>query len=315
MEEAYRRKCIQLKQRTNEVEEANDAARLRLMRLKRQVEKMRLERAFLLEQLAKRTSTNVEDSDGSPSPPPTVSSQPDDHHHHHRALATPSASTRANATPPPQPKDKPLRIKRGHRKPSVLASLEAAAASSSSLAAAVPGSTFIGQNAQQTQSPGSDAFSASAAGKTNGLHGTAPPPKPRSAFELYCDDHRDSLIRQEKDREGGGDDAGDAGAAVEEELSRGWTDLPEGRRDEYQARADRQTAEYEKEKAAYDSAKARDGEDAGGASRAESDGNPGKAESEQPAAERTPGRPEREDVEMANDDTDQETQGELRPEE
>lgn len=77
VEEAYRRKCIQLKQRTHEVEEANDAARVRLARLQRQVEKMRLERAFLLEQLAKRTSTNVEDSDGSPSPPPTVSSQPD----------------------------------------------------------------------------------------------------------------------------------------------------------------------------------------------------------------------------------------------
>jgi hypothetical protein len=38
----------------------------------RGIEKMRLERAFLLEQLTKRTSTNVEDSDGSPSPPPTV---------------------------------------------------------------------------------------------------------------------------------------------------------------------------------------------------------------------------------------------------
>ena len=72
VEEAYRRKCVQLKNRTNEVEEANDAARLRLSRIKRQVEKLRIERAFLLEQLAKRTSTNVEDSDGSPSPPPTV---------------------------------------------------------------------------------------------------------------------------------------------------------------------------------------------------------------------------------------------------
>lgn len=72
VEEAYRRKCIQLKQRTSEVEESNDAARLRLARLKRQVEKMRIERAYLLEQLAKRTSANVEDSDGSPSPPPTV---------------------------------------------------------------------------------------------------------------------------------------------------------------------------------------------------------------------------------------------------
>jgi len=72
VEEAYRRKCIQLKQRMNEVEEANDASRLRIIRMERSVQKMRLERAFLLEQLAKRTSTNVEDSEGSPSPPPTV---------------------------------------------------------------------------------------------------------------------------------------------------------------------------------------------------------------------------------------------------
>jgi hypothetical protein len=72
VEAAYRKKCIQLKQRMNEVEEANDAARQRLARLNRSVQKLRLERAFLLEQLAKRTSTNVEDSEGSPSPPPTV---------------------------------------------------------------------------------------------------------------------------------------------------------------------------------------------------------------------------------------------------
>lgn len=72
VEEAYRRKCIQLKHRLNEIEEANDASRVRLVRMQRAIEKMRLERAFLLEQLAKRTSTNVEDSEGSPSPPPTV---------------------------------------------------------------------------------------------------------------------------------------------------------------------------------------------------------------------------------------------------
>lgn len=76
VEEAYRRKCVQLKNRTNEVEDANDAARLRLARIRRQVEKLRIERAFLLEQLAKRTSTNVEDSEGSPSPPPTVRTSP-----------------------------------------------------------------------------------------------------------------------------------------------------------------------------------------------------------------------------------------------
>lgn len=72
VEESYKRKCIQLKTRMNEVEEANDASRLRLSRMQRSINKMRLERAFLLEQLAKRISTNVEDSEGSPSPPPTV---------------------------------------------------------------------------------------------------------------------------------------------------------------------------------------------------------------------------------------------------
>ena len=72
VEEAYRRKCVQLKQRTKEIEDENDAYRLRLTRLKRQIQKSRLERAFLLEQISRRTSTNVEDSDGSPSPPPTV---------------------------------------------------------------------------------------------------------------------------------------------------------------------------------------------------------------------------------------------------
>lgn len=72
VEEAYRRKCIQLKQRMNEVEEANEASRHRIVRMERSIQKMRLERAFLLEQLSKRTSTNVEDSEGSPSPPPTV---------------------------------------------------------------------------------------------------------------------------------------------------------------------------------------------------------------------------------------------------
>lgn len=106
VEEAYRRKCVQLRQRLTEVEEANDAARLRLARSHRGIEKMRLERAFLLEQLAKRTSTNVEDSEGSPSPPPTVISSGV-----HSMLPDLTIL---------QPKEKPLRVKRGHRKPSFL---------------------------------------------------------------------------------------------------------------------------------------------------------------------------------------------------
>ncbi|KAI7920852.1 hypothetical protein M0657_006431 [Pyricularia oryzae] len=125
VEEAYRRKCIQLKQRTAEVEEANEASRIRLSRLSRQAEKMRIERAFLLEQLAKRTSTNVEDSDGSPSPPPT-------------------------------PKEKPLRTKRGHRKLSTMPGTEAGAATPGSSFANPPEPARAGSS-QLPASPTSDA--------------------------------------------------------------------------------------------------------------------------------------------------------------
>ncbi|KAI9843607.1 MAG: hypothetical protein M1837_006189 [Sclerophora amabilis] len=86
VEQSYRQKCIDLKRRMAEVDESNDTFRLRKVRLNRGIVKLRLERAFLLEQLAMRTSRNVEDSEGSPSPPPT-------------------------------PKEKPLRTKRGHRRP------------------------------------------------------------------------------------------------------------------------------------------------------------------------------------------------------
>lgn len=65
VEKAYYRKCIQLKRRLNEVEAANDEAKVRRVRLDRSIMKMRLERAFLLEQLSKRMENNADDSEGS----------------------------------------------------------------------------------------------------------------------------------------------------------------------------------------------------------------------------------------------------------
>jgi hypothetical protein len=50
-EEAYKRKSIQLRKRLREVEEANDEARLRKIRLVRAVRKQRLLKAMLLEKL------------------------------------------------------------------------------------------------------------------------------------------------------------------------------------------------------------------------------------------------------------------------
>ncbi|KAM0716507.1 hypothetical protein Q7P37_007952 [Cladosporium fusiforme] len=65
VEKAYYRKCIQLKRRLNEVAAANEEARIRRVRLDRAIMKMRLERAFLLEQLSKRVEPNIEGSDAS----------------------------------------------------------------------------------------------------------------------------------------------------------------------------------------------------------------------------------------------------------
>jgi hypothetical protein len=65
VEKAYYRKCIELKRRLNEVEAANDEAKIRRVRLDRGIMKMRLERAFLLDELRRRMEHNVDGSEGS----------------------------------------------------------------------------------------------------------------------------------------------------------------------------------------------------------------------------------------------------------
>ena len=83
VEAAYKKKCIELKRRLIEVDEDNDAKRLRIARLHQGIRKMRLERAYLLEALAKRQKKNgssvdgfpvpyEEESEGSSEGPPTV---------------------------------------------------------------------------------------------------------------------------------------------------------------------------------------------------------------------------------------------------
>ena len=72
MEESYRQKCKEIKKRIVEIENSNDLLVARIGRAGRAILRMRLERAYLLEQLEKRTDVRVDDSEGSPSPPPTV---------------------------------------------------------------------------------------------------------------------------------------------------------------------------------------------------------------------------------------------------
>ncbi|KAK3985544.1 Non-histone protein 10 [Cladorrhinum sp. PSN332] len=278
VEEAYRRKCVQLRARTLEVEAENEAAILRLTRMQRQVDKMRLERAFLLEQIAKRTSTNVEDSDGSPSPPPTVSIQPAD--------SPRQSSTQHLDTLSTQPKEKPLRLKRGHRKASILPALDGTTAvGGGSGTGGAAGSTFINQHTHNTQSPSSDAFSTQ---PTNGLYSTsrlgAPPREPPSAFNMYCDANRTSMTEKAEES--------NDGSTVEDRLASGWKDLEESKREEFETQADEAMATYKTKKDAWDEAKEKEDQEV------EENNNKQQQDSTQ-------------DVEMANYDTDDQetTQG------
>ncbi|KAK8150634.1 hypothetical protein G3M48_000055 [Beauveria asiatica] len=245
VEEAYRRKCVQLKNRTNEVEEANDAARLRLTRTKRQVEKLRIERAFLLEQLSKRTSANVEDSEGSPSPPPTV-----------RVTA--------------DPKDKPLRIKRGHRKVSTIA-----------------------EDGKEDGGPESPTQEGGARGSkraktANGVRKSKKNTIHKSAFELYCDETRPILEAKTVDD-----------LNIEEELTKGWEELAEVDKDSFRKQAEQNAAKQSEEKEESPEADAAPGKEA------TDDKEDEKAED----GDDNKGDGEDDDVEMANYDTDdQETQ-------
>ncbi|KHJ36345.1 putative hmg box protein [Erysiphe necator] len=226
VEEAYRAKCIQLKQRLNEIEEANDGARARISRINRGIQKSRLERAFLLEQLAKRTSTHVEDSEGSPSPPPT-------------------------------PKEKPLRTKRGHRKPEFM-NPEVSESRSANI---------VSTQGPATVSPSSDAFShthpESLQNATPQAHSqlskrqlsnndTSTPTISRKrerassqnksikgAFEIYCNETR-SFFASENRKE-----ISDGSFNLEAALVRSWGNLETSQKNEYRLK-------YEKAKNSVD---------------------------------------------------------------
>ncbi|KAI9826401.1 MAG: hypothetical protein M1832_000318 [Thelocarpon impressellum] len=182
VEQNYRRKCIELKRRMNEVDENNDAYRLRKIRLNRGIMKLRLERAFMLEQLAKRTSTNVEDSEGSPSPPPTVG-----------LLGRPGGARLSV-----QPKEKPLRIKRGHRRPDPLPTTSAHAGSN---APTSPRSARGGSRSPVRSLPTTTPKTGKSrvgptppARKANGAGAVSEPRRPPNAYMIFCDLEREAIV-------------------------------------------------------------------------------------------------------------------------
>lgn len=238
VEEAYRAKCIQLKQRLNEIEEANDGARARITRINRGIQKSRLERAFLLEQLAKRTKTHVEDSEGSPSPPPT-------------------------------PKEKPLRTKRGHRKPDFMTSEVSEGRSGNTLSTHGPA----------TISPSSDAFSHNhpdfqpnttpqtqpqASKRQLSNNNTSTPVVSRKrersslqnksskgAFEIYCNETRPRFASENRK------EISDGTFDLEAALVRGWGNLETSQKNEYRHKYEKVKNSMDNNRSSYPSVASR----------------------------------------------------------
>ncbi|KAF8455404.1 hypothetical protein BGX38DRAFT_1267326 [Terfezia claveryi] len=114
VEKSYRQKCLELKRRIREIEDTNEVLVLRIQRSRRGIQRARLERAFLLQQLEDRTDARVDDSEGSQSPPPTVGATTV------AANAAAAAAMSDVMTHGPGsslllPKEKPLRVKRARK--------------------------------------------------------------------------------------------------------------------------------------------------------------------------------------------------------
>jgi hypothetical protein len=117
------------------------------------------------------------------------------------------------------------------------------------------GGTLLSQS--MNMSPASESFSqshlthlggGSSSAKANGVasSGLKPPKKPGTAFEIYCRQTRPILEGKAKEKE---DD--EEPIDVDAELARGWKDLPEKEREEFQARYEEDLKRYQKDKEEY----------------------------------------------------------------
>ncbi|EEY22827.1 conserved hypothetical protein [Verticillium alfalfae VaMs.102] len=191
---------------------------------------------------------------------------------------------------PSQPKEKPLRTKRGHRKPSLLADIDAAATKS---AAASP---LVNQH-PVTQSPSSETFS----------HAQGNADSAAAAASATTNGNRAPALQ--KTREDKPDE--DATHTIEEELARGWKDLSDDAKEAFQSRYDDALAQYQKDKAEYDASKAAETAAAADAAagRTAASAEP-EAETKDEAAEKSESLPEalknKDDEDDKNDKADKE---------
>lgn len=210
VENSYRIKCLELKKRIREIEDTNDVLVLRIQRSRRGIQRARLERAFLLQALEDRTDARVDDSEGSPSPPPT-------------------------------PKEKPLRVKRArkdvqdfpsrHHSQSPTREREAAPMSHYT-------STFSTVNpvlSAAQESAANPIMTVPPAGKKGGTRAPRGPKRPPNAYMIFCDKERNNIRREQE---------GDADYDMHKALAKAWRDLGHAGQKPYFAEYDRNRERY-----------------------------------------------------------------------
>ncbi|KAI5780161.1 hypothetical protein DFH27DRAFT_362368 [Peziza echinospora] len=213
VENSYRKKCLELKKRIREIEDTNDVLVLRIQRSRRGIQRARLERAFLLQALEDRTDARVDDSEGSPSPPPT-------------------------------PKEKPLRIKRPrkdaqdtpsrHHSQSPTREVYPMASYQSTFtsvnpAAAVPVVESVTSQPTLTVTP---------SGKKSGPRAPRGPKRPPNAYMIFCDKERNNIRREQE---------GDEDFDMHKALAKAWRDLGPSGQKPYFAEYDRNRERYKEE--------------------------------------------------------------------
>ncbi|KAF3079491.1 hypothetical protein TWF569_007692 [Orbilia oligospora] len=161
VEEAYRQKCIDLKKRLKECENANDQLVVRNHRLRRGIQRLRLERSLLLREIERRIDPRMDDSDGTPSPPPT-------------------------------PHEKPLRLKRPRREgPNGQDRPDSPFSQANA-----DGDAFLGQGGS---GQGGRARTPQGTGRFGPARDRDQ--KPRNAYTIFCDHQRDHMIQTATDPE------------------------------------------------------------------------------------------------------------------
>lgn len=220
-EAKYKKKCRDLKRRISEIESGNENLVTKLARTKRFIQRVRLERAILLEKLEDSAPRRGPGSDGSPSPPPSPALETYSLEPPHNNLNGSPAQSRRSLSPIFSSHD----LLDGHdaHDPSHLSATKHS--NTAARSSPVPST--------KKHKPPKDPNA---------------PKRPKNAFLLFCEIERDSVRA-----------AAEANSTenidIARELGRVWAEMNADARKPYRDKYDEDRARYEKEVHVYENSK------------------------------------------------------------